>query len=256
MGASWFLEHLLDGDPASNNLSWQWVASTFSLKPYIFNRENLAPYSNGVYCRVCPHKGRCAFEGSYDALGHTLFPLRVESRPVSTQTSGIGAAVTSMGQVPAGTPVARQPVGAGSDAVVWVHGDCLSPTGPAFTAHPDAPAIWVWDDALINHWNLTLKRLVFLAECLDDLPITQRRGNVVAEILMFARARGAARIVTTESPSPRFAGVIHLVRQEIPVEILPVEPFIAYTGPLDLARFSRYWRVAQRYAFGQAALFD
>jgi deoxyribodipyrimidine photo-lyase len=29
-GARWFLEHLLDGDPASNNLSWQWVASTFS----------------------------------------------------------------------------------------------------------------------------------------------------------------------------------------------------------------------------------
>jgi len=40
-GALWFLEHLLDGDPASNILSWQWVASTFSHKPYFFNRENL-----------------------------------------------------------------------------------------------------------------------------------------------------------------------------------------------------------------------
>ncbi|MCZ0900357.1 deoxyribodipyrimidine photo-lyase, partial [Microcoleus sp. HI-ES] len=40
-GARWFLQHLLDGDPASNNLSWQWVASTFSHKPYFFNRENL-----------------------------------------------------------------------------------------------------------------------------------------------------------------------------------------------------------------------
>ena len=28
-GANWFLEHLLDGDPA-NNLSWQWVASSFN----------------------------------------------------------------------------------------------------------------------------------------------------------------------------------------------------------------------------------
>ncbi|MFM7266121.1 MAG: FAD-binding domain-containing protein, partial [Cyanobium sp.] len=36
-GARWFLRHLLDGDPASNNLSWQWVASSFSHKPYIFN---------------------------------------------------------------------------------------------------------------------------------------------------------------------------------------------------------------------------
>ncbi|MFM7321352.1 MAG: FAD-binding domain-containing protein, partial [Armatimonadota bacterium] len=34
-GAAWFLQHLLDGDPASNNLSWQWVASTYSHQPYL-----------------------------------------------------------------------------------------------------------------------------------------------------------------------------------------------------------------------------
>jgi deoxyribodipyrimidine photolyase len=39
------MTHLLDGDPASNNLSWQWVASTFSGKPYLFNRENLERYT-------------------------------------------------------------------------------------------------------------------------------------------------------------------------------------------------------------------
>ncbi|MEX1323702.1 MAG: FAD-binding domain-containing protein, partial [Synechococcaceae cyanobacterium] len=49
-GAAWFLRHLLDGDPASNNLSWQWVASSFSGKPYIFNRDNLERYSAGRYC--------------------------------------------------------------------------------------------------------------------------------------------------------------------------------------------------------------
>ena len=36
-GAKWMLGHLIDGDIASNNLSWQWVASTFSAKPYLFN---------------------------------------------------------------------------------------------------------------------------------------------------------------------------------------------------------------------------
>jgi deoxyribodipyrimidine photo-lyase len=73
-GAGWFLEHLLDGDPASNNLSWQWVASTFSHKPYIFNRENLEKYTGGQYCRDCPLYGRCDFEGSYDSLNVRLFP--------------------------------------------------------------------------------------------------------------------------------------------------------------------------------------
>ncbi|KPV45969.1 DNA polymerase, partial [Kouleothrix aurantiaca] len=30
----------------------------------------------------------------------------------------------------------------GSDTIVWVHGDCLSPSGPALLAHPDAPELW------------------------------------------------------------------------------------------------------------------
>ncbi len=73
-GAKWFLQHLLDGDPASNNMSWQWVASTFSHKPYFFNRENLERYTKGVYCRRCPLYGSCDFEGSYEELEQRLFP--------------------------------------------------------------------------------------------------------------------------------------------------------------------------------------
>jgi deoxyribodipyrimidine photo-lyase len=73
-GAIWFLQHLLDGDPASNNLSWQWVASTFSHKPYFFNRENLEKYTGGVYCQRCPLYGKCDFEGSYEELEQRLFP--------------------------------------------------------------------------------------------------------------------------------------------------------------------------------------
>lgn len=73
-GAKWFLAHLLDGDPASNNLSWQWVASTFSHKPYFFNRENLEKYTGGEYCKACPLYGKCDFEGSYEQLEQKLFP--------------------------------------------------------------------------------------------------------------------------------------------------------------------------------------
>jgi deoxyribodipyrimidine photo-lyase len=72
-GANWFLEHLLDGDPASNHLSWQWVASSFSHKPYFFNRGNLERYSDGRYCEECPSAADCPFEGSYDQLESQLF---------------------------------------------------------------------------------------------------------------------------------------------------------------------------------------
>jgi deoxyribodipyrimidine photo-lyase len=44
-GADWMFGHLLDGDVPSNHLSWQWVAGTFSNKPYLFNAENVARHA-------------------------------------------------------------------------------------------------------------------------------------------------------------------------------------------------------------------
>ncbi|MCA1925872.1 MAG: hypothetical protein LDL16_06300, partial [Thiobacillus sp.] len=44
-GADWMFGHLLDGDAASNHLSWQWVAGTFCAKPYLFNAENVAKFA-------------------------------------------------------------------------------------------------------------------------------------------------------------------------------------------------------------------
>ena len=73
-GARWFLRYLLDGDPASNNLSWQWVASSFSSKPYLFNRENLERFSSGRFCCDCALAGAgCPFDASYDELHSRLF---------------------------------------------------------------------------------------------------------------------------------------------------------------------------------------
>lgn len=40
----WLYYHLLDGDLASNSLSWQWVAGTFSSKKYYCNQENINKY--------------------------------------------------------------------------------------------------------------------------------------------------------------------------------------------------------------------
>lgn len=50
VGADWMYAHLLDGDLASNHLSWQWVAGTFSHKPYLFNAANVAKYASQWDC--------------------------------------------------------------------------------------------------------------------------------------------------------------------------------------------------------------
>ena len=44
--ARWYYYHLLDGDLASNTLSWQWVAGTFSSKKYIANQENINTFDS------------------------------------------------------------------------------------------------------------------------------------------------------------------------------------------------------------------
>ena len=71
-GARWFLRHLLDGDLASNNLSWQWVASTFSNKPYIFNLENVDKYF-GTLIDTSPLANQ-PLNASYEDLHVRLFP--------------------------------------------------------------------------------------------------------------------------------------------------------------------------------------
>jgi deoxyribodipyrimidine photo-lyase len=49
-GADLFLRHLLDGDPASNTLSWRWVAGLQTPgKHYLATAENIARYTEGRF---------------------------------------------------------------------------------------------------------------------------------------------------------------------------------------------------------------
>lgn len=139
-----------------------------------------------------------------------------------------------------------------SDHIVWIHGDNLNPYGPALAAYPDAPALWVWDDALLAHWRISLKRVLFIYECLLELPVTIRRGEVTAELIRFAAEHEAITVATAASPSPRFDLICDELRAAgLRVEMLAEEPFVDYDGPIDLRRFSRYWRVARRYVGGK-----
>lgn len=77
-GADWLYGHLLDGDLASNHLSWQWVAGTGSHKPYLFNAANVAKYAPGDW-----HSAGTAIDRGYEALdriARTPAALPPESR--------------------------------------------------------------------------------------------------------------------------------------------------------------------------------
>ncbi len=50
LGADLFMRHLIDGDPASNTLSWRWVAGLHTRgKAYVARAENIRRYTEGRY---------------------------------------------------------------------------------------------------------------------------------------------------------------------------------------------------------------
>ena len=80
-GADWLYSHLLDGDLASNHLSWQWVAGTGSNKPYLFNADNVERYAPAQW-----HSPGSVIDTSYDALDRLARGLsRLDSGPPSAR---------------------------------------------------------------------------------------------------------------------------------------------------------------------------
>jgi deoxyribodipyrimidine photo-lyase len=238
-GAEWFLRHLVDGDPASNNLSWQWVASTFASKPYFFNRENLERYTSGAFCSVCPHAeaGTCPFEGEYEVLEARLFPMlgrevEVPALPRAFVRSGVPA-LSLKGNGP---------------PLVWIHTDGLNPESPMITEHVGAPAVFVWDSEWLASGKISLKRIVFLAECLREMPgtIELRLGDVATELRAAAKEVGAEYILAERTPDPRL--LVAAERQEVPVVWYDPPAFVESARGFDLKRFSRYWQRAQASA--------
>ncbi len=71
--ARWLYYHLLDGDLASNSLSWQWVAGTFSQRKYIANQDNLNRFSN-------VHQSGTFLDISYEELANLPVPEVLDSR--------------------------------------------------------------------------------------------------------------------------------------------------------------------------------
>ena len=72
-GARWMHHHLLDGDLASNSLSWQWVAGTFSQKRYLANQENINRFS-------ATQQQGTLLDVSYEALENMSVPEAFSER--------------------------------------------------------------------------------------------------------------------------------------------------------------------------------
>ena len=69
LGAAFFYEHLLDGDVASNTLSWRWVAGLQTPgKTYVARADNIAHYTDGRHVPPASQLATAAFPITEPAL--------------------------------------------------------------------------------------------------------------------------------------------------------------------------------------------
>lgn len=126
-----------------------------------------------------------------------------------------------------------------SDCVLWIHDEMLCPSW----MEEGQPALFVFDEEWIAEERLSLKRLVFMAECLEAMPgVEVYKGSVVSLLKDFANQHQKSRILTARSPLPR----IKRQGAELGVEWIDPEPIVTLPDDVDLKRFSRYWRKAEK----------
>lgn len=134
--------------------------------------------------------------------------------------------------------------------ILWVHEEALGPANPALQDYPDAPGLFVFDDAWIQEQAISRKRIGFLYESALSLPLTLRRGDVASEVLRFAERHGADAVVTSAVVDPRLQRIAAAIDRELPLWMLDPDPFVSLAKPPRLGRFSRYWREAEAVVWG------
>lgn len=221
--ADWFENHLLDGDKASNHLSWQWVASLFSSKPYYFNKENLARYTGEKYCATC--KINCPFDASLETLNEKLFK---QATPAPAKVQRV-------------TMLPRVALSTQKSVAVFVHDEMLS-AAHQLLRKPMAK-FFIFDDNLHSRWPL--KRIQFVADCLSELPDVEVWLGDTCEIL---KERDVGKLITQNTPNLQLKGLLEPFQVEYQQELQFTD---AEISEQRLKRFSRYWDKVGQEFFGE-----
>ena len=220
-GEDHFFRHLLDGSRAANRLGWQWTVGAGTGKPYGFSRWQVEKRAPGT-CAGCALRDHCPVQDRPpDAAPVPVAPdARLERDPDPEATAGPRS-------------VLRRP-GRGGPEAVWVTAESLGRADPALAAHPDRPAVFVFDAPLLERLQLSAKRLVFLAECLAELAadraVELHRGDP-AEVL------AGRRLAATFAPVPGWRAL-----EEV-LDVVEVHPWPWLRRPTggDLRSYSA-WR--------------
>lgn len=190
VAADWLYGHLLDGDLASNHLSWQWVAGTGSHKPYLFNADNVARYAPAPW-----HSPGSVIDTSYEALDRMArqpVPQRSSEHPALS--GGPSLIEPLLGAEPPddlGLTAPDAAAVAGRD--VWlVHPWSLVELPAALPAETRVIGVFVADFHRAWPWNE--RRWRFVASRMADLAAERWYGDAAAIIAALQGARSVRSI--------------------------------------------------------------
>lgn len=184
LGARCFFRHLLDGDPASNTLSWRWVAGLQTPgKVYLARRENLEKYLAPAWIEGC-EDDLAAFE-----------------RPEALVPQGVGRVAVTRERLEAWLPVAGLRTG------VWVHEEDLRPESSALGEWAAATGVLVTGHLEAwRHWGFPEAKQGWIRRAMEDaatrvgdawrVPVrVEWPEDLEACLVSSARERGLEQIV-------------------------------------------------------------
>jgi deoxyribodipyrimidine photo-lyase len=224
-GADWLVAHLLDGDLASNHLSWQWVAGTGSSKPYLFNADNVARYAP-IDWQSAGTVIDCSYE-QLDAMARS-------SRPVKTTPVGDGVEEPAIGSAPQGAACAAPQATDIAARDVWlVHPWALGE--PPADLPKDCVRVGLWPAEYHSAWPWSAARWAFLDERMSSL--SSLRWHADRETLSLALA-GARSVQTLADPH---------VSVLLPPQVLQRAPMTLFADiGLHCQSFSTWWNRSTR----------
>ena len=146
-------------------------------------------------------------------------------------------------------------------AVVWIHGDSLSPTDPALEAVPNAPALFVFDRPFLANTEIAFPRLAFMYQGMRDIAAARSGveivvGGIGEELAAFAARHGAGELHVTRNFTPQWEETLQDFERRNPaVEVLVYEPdrLTSYDGPVK--RFFGFWKKVEAEVLGGNALY-
>ena len=190
IAADWLYGHLLDGDLASNHLSWQWVAGTGSSKPYLFNADNVARYAPALW-----HSPGSVIDQSYEELDRLArqpirrLPPRVRDEH-DAPISGALIEPLLLAEPPSDLGWAQPDASAVAGRDVWlVHPWNLGDLPTSLPANTVVIGVFITD---FHHaWPWSERRWRFVASRMAELTALRWQGDAAA---IGAALQGATRV--------------------------------------------------------------